>query len=72
MDDIYMYMEIFWYMFSRSSFLNIFIKFSFWGYFFINLNVKELKNLILDLFCDLFSYKIKLWFRVKVNVLLSN
>lgn len=59
-------------MFSRSSFLNIFIKFSFWGYFFINLNVKELKNLILDLFCDLFSYKIKLWFRVKVNVLLSN
>lgn len=59
-------------MFSRSSFLNIFIKLSFWGYFFINLNVKELKNLILDLFCDLFSYEIKLWFRVKVNVLLSN
>lgn len=59
-------------MFSRSSFLNIFIKFSFWGYFFINLNVKEVKNLILDLFCDLFSYKIKLWFRVKVNVLLRN
>lgn len=59
-------------MFSRSSFLNIFIKFSFWGYFFINLNVKELKNLILDLFYDLFSYEIKLWFRVKVNVLLSN
>lgn len=47
-------------MFSRSSFLNIFVKFSFWGYFFINLNVKELKNLILDLFCDLFSYKIKI------------
>lgn len=59
-------------MFSRSSFLNIFIKFSFWGDFFINLNVKELKNLILDLFYDLFSYEIKLWFRVKVNVLLSN